>query len=99
MITAEQITDFLIDASFANYEWFEYSVIPSQDDQIGVIFELDECGNRIGHYPFTHKTVRRGLETVASGRGVTVEDVFECYDADDADVVMQMALFGEVRYA
>lgn len=99
MITEEQMTDFLIDASFGNFSWFEYSVIPSKADQVGAILELDDEGNRIGFYSFTHATVERGFAKLAEQQGTTVEDLFDGYDCVDADNVIQLALFNTIRYS
>jgi hypothetical protein len=87
------------------HKWLHWSVnVP----------ELDDDGKTVAIYMFTHETIVRACERILEGidghafRDVVTDNVRELiygdpenvdFDSDTADVVLQVAAFGEVRYS
>lgn len=59
--------------------------------------EDDELGNRM-MYVLSLQDFVRGLEMAVIHRGSNLHDFYENHDAEDADIVVQFAIFGRIVY-
>lgn len=99
-LTDEQIRDFLTDADFGHGDWFDYVTTPNNSQTVGEIAEIEEDGTVVETFHYTYADVRDSIDAYADELGVSVEDFMDSqYDAYDADAIMQMVTFGEIRYS
>lgn len=75
------------------------------------VSEIDDDGQTVARWEITHADIMRGLQAIVSDaysyRPVVVDNAGLLlagdadsvdFDADTADVVIQVALFGEIKY-
>lgn len=99
-MTAEQIFDFVVDAEQGGDGWFRYGDIPTDYGMVGTVVEIDEDGDTVDDFQYTLEYVYTQIGQYVKGTSYdSVEEFMECYDAGDADNVMQKLFFGEYRYS
>jgi len=99
------LKDLVIDASLYIDYWGRFAGSPELAlTEAGVFIEeldVDGDGHVVARHLLNRSALINGLKklgSVAKGRFLT-EIISENYDAESADVLIQLAVLGEVRYA
>ncbi len=100
--TTEELEDHFFGSGAFQFGWFEVGRIFSTDKpgtfpcKISV---LDEDGSLIDQHRITESDFVNGIKAYAvSLPDRTFDDLIEDMDAGDVDAVLQLIIFGEIRY-
>lgn len=106
-ITRETLDDILTNALYACWGWWG-RCWHAEGDGAHNIQELDEDGEVVETHPFTLDSIARACASIISGEVPIRDDLAKQVrsavtrdpdiDADAADCILQLAVFGEIRY-
>ena len=107
-IAASTCDDIITNALYANWGWWGDAAKVDETHHIYSIEEIDEEGRVVGQYSLPLRDVADACARIITGSPAIRSDLAKQVasaitpdpdiDADAADCILQVAVFGEVRY-